>query len=140
MRKQHKLKLYFHFLFAIILIAKICVANEDFTPTISKVGGGVIIKKGVEATFTVSPADADSYIWTFPSGVANDETIAYTHDIAEKKTLTCNVTKDGVTKPATKDFYWYDIIIIRDIDDDITDDTTEVWVGEKISLTAIIIS
>jgi len=107
MRKQHKLKLYFHFLFAIMFIAKICVANEDFTPTISKVGGGEIIKKGEAATFTVSEDNA-VYAWTFPANGDITKTITYEHTIAEKKTLTCNVTKDGVTKQATKDFYWYD--------------------------------
>ena len=133
MKKHNKLKLTFRIIFAIMFIAKICVANEDLSGSIS-VSGPAILKVGESGTFIATKDDSVSFAGGWP-GSGNTRTKTITQNTAQKFDVTCTVTKNEDSFTAEHVCCWYDIRIIRDIDDDITDETTEVWVGEKISLT-----
>ena len=86
----------------------------------------------------------DSSTWIDISGPTQTErTLASSESIGKYKyrARVCGNTGDVGWKES-EDLIIYDIRIIKDIDDDnddITDDNTEVWAGEKNSLTAVII-
>lgn len=132
MKKHNKLKLIFRIIFAIMFIAKICVANEDLSGSIS-ISGPAILKVGESGTFIATKDDSVSFADGWP-GSGNTRTKTITQNTAQKFDVTCTVTKNEDSFTAEHVCCWYDIRIKRG-DDDITDDTTEVWVGEKISLT-----
>ncbi len=89
MKKHNKLKLPFHIVFAIILLAKICLGegNEDLSGSVS-ISGPTILEVGEEGLFTATKSDEVNFSGGGWSVNGNTATKTITQNTAQKFDVT----------------------------------------------------
>ena len=143
MKKHRKLKLPLLIIFAIIILAKISLGddNVDLSGSVS-ISGPTILKVGESGEFIATKDDSVSFAggegWTINGDTATKTITMPTTTPQEPLDVTCTITGSEGSYTAHYNCNWYDVIIKKD-DNEITQQPIEVWAGQKISLTAKII-